>query len=131
MKDVLINLIAVFVGGGIGATLRYIATLGAKLMGFASLYSTFGVNIIGCFVIGYIFALNLYKFEMLSPLLKLFLTVGILGALTTFSTFNLEIFELIKTGKISAGFCYLFSSCLFGLLATFLGYKLGILLINN
>lgn len=131
MKEIMLNLIAVFIGGGIGAILRYLATLCAKSLAIAPLFATFFVNILGCFAIGFIFAITLSKAFILPPTLKLFLTVGILGALTTFSTFNLEIFELIKVGKVFSGFSYLFLSCLFGLLATFLGYKLGFIFFGN
>ena len=131
MKEAILNLIAVFIGGGIGAILRYLATLCAKFMAIAPIFATFFVNILGCFVIGFIFAITLCRVSFLSPCVKLFLTVGVLGALTTFSTFNLEIFELIKSGKIFSGLIYLFLSCLIGLLVTFLGYKLGFIFFAN
>ena len=62
------------------------------------------------------------KPNMLSDVLKTFLTVGILGGLTTFSTFNIEVFELIKTGKIFLGISYMIFSCLLGLLCAYFGY---------
>ena len=131
MKEILLNLIAIFTGGGIGAILRYCTTLSAIRLNASPLFATFFVNIIGCFIIGVFFAMNIYKFSLLSPAAKLFLTVGFLGALTTFSTFNLEIFELVKSGKALCGFSYMFLSCAIGFIATYLGYKLGIIIFTN
>lgn len=87
-----------------------------------SVFGTFLVNIIGCFLLGLVFGLTLNRFENISEPLKLFITVGFLGGLTTFSTFNLEIFEFLRAGKTTEAFLYMFLSCALGLLFTFLGY---------
>ena len=127
------KIISVFIGGGIGAMLRYFVTLASKkyfpafftpVFGAvpASVFGTFLVNIVGCFLLGLVFGLTLNKFQNISETLKLFITVGFLGGLTTFSTFNLEIFEFLKTGKATEAFLYMFLSCTLGLLFTFLGY---------
>ena len=56
----MINILAVFTGGGIGAVMRYMITLTAsKLLGTQYVYAgTFCANIIGCFIIGYIFVIG-------------------------------------------------------------------------
>ena len=61
----------------------------------------------------------------LSNEVKLFITAGFLGGLTTFSTFNNETFCLLKDGKIFLGTGYMVLSCLIGLGFTYLGYQLG------
>ena len=98
----MINLLAIFTGGGIGAVCRYLITqLVIKFAGTAYMFAgTFCANVIGCFLIGYIFGISMQKAELISPALKLFLTVGFLGGLTTFSTFSCEAFCFIKDGKI-------------------------------
>jgi CrcB protein len=114
------NIIAVFLGGGLGSLIRYLVSQLTKNIFMMPIIGTFFVNIAGCFLIGYIYALNLYK-EQSEPT-KLFITVGLLGGLTTFSTFNLEIFELIKAGKIEYAILYMLASLTIGLLFTYLGF---------
>ncbi len=123
----MINLIAVFTGGGIGAVLRYLITQTAsKLLGAQYLYvGTFFANIAGCFIIGYIFGLTMQKAAVISPELKLFLTVGFLGGLTTFSTFSCESFCFLKDGKILQAVLYMSASLLLGLAATYSGFTLA------
>ena len=116
------ELLAVFIGGGIGALLRYLVTIASKKLFLTPLFGTFIVNIIGCFLIGFLFAYAMQKAQAFSPTHKLFLTVGILGGLTTFSTLNFEVFELIKNGKLFTGIAYMCGSCILGLACTFLGY---------
>ena len=120
-----LGIFTIFIGGGIGAVLRYFVTILCRNLFSLSILGTFSVNLLGCFLIGYIFGVLLNKSDLISQTLKLFITVGFLGGLTTFSTFNLEIFELIKNGKITLGFLYMISSCLIGLLLTFLGCYLA------
>lgn len=117
-----LKILAVFIGGGIGAFLRYVISLIAKKYFFMPIIGTLTANIIGCFFIGYIYALTIHKPNFIPIDTKLFITVGFLGGLTTFSTLNLEIFELLKSGKIFLGFSYLFLSCFAGLIFTLCGY---------
>ena len=127
----LYELVAVFAGGGIGAVLRYLMTLCAGKCFGMPYVGTFVVNIAGCFAIGYIFGLTLNKTALLPQHLKLFITVWFLGGLTTFSTFNYEVFSFFKDGKIIHGAGYMLLSCLLGLLFTLAGvltanYRLSI-----
>lgn len=121
----MLNLLAVFLGGGIGAACRYLITkISTKFFGFAHL-GTFSANIIGCFLIGYIFGVTMQKADSFPPALKLFLTVGFLGGLTTFSTFSCESFCFLKDGKILHCAVYMLLSFTVGLIATFAGYMLA------
>ncbi len=119
------NFLAIFIGGGIGAILRYSLSLLCKSFMLHPAFGTFVANITGCFLMGYIFALTLNKMTVLPSYLKLFITVGFLGALTTFSTFSLEIFEFIKNDKIITALLYLSGSCIIGLISLAIGYHLG------
>lgn len=117
-----LKILFVFTGGGIGSMLRYLASLFAKKYFALPLLATFIVNITGCFLIGLICGFLLNKTCVFSDTIKLIIVIGFLGGLTTFSSLNIEVFDLIKTGKIFYGLSYMFLSCAFGLLATFLGY---------
>lgn len=119
------HILSIFLGGGIGAVLRYICSVLSKKYFASAIFGTFFVNILGCFLLGYVFGLTLNKIDELPQALKLFLTVGFLGGLTTFSTFNLEIFEMMRAGKIFNGFLYMFLSLGTGLLFTYLGYVIS------
>jgi len=116
----------VFIGGGIGATLRYLITvLSCKYLGTAYPYGTFFINIIGCLFLGFIVALAIDKSHAFEPHLKLFLVVGIAGGFTTFSAFSYESLELIRNGRILTSLFYLSSSVIFGLMAVYLGFYLS------
>ncbi len=66
----------------------------------------------------------------LPPELHLALTVGFCGAFTTFSTFSLEILNLIRDGALAAAFLYVLASFVFGLIAVALGFFLAKFLLN-
>ncbi len=120
----MLGLIAVFIGGGIGASLRYLISLFAG--NFALTYQgTFVINIIGCLFLGFVSYIALKKEKKFNPDLKLFLTTGIAGGFTTFSTFCNEIFKLAQTDQMLTGCLYLFSSVALGLFAAGVGVLLA------
>lgn len=115
------NVIAVFLGGGIGAVLRYLTGVFAvRYLSVNLPVATFAVNIIGCFILGLLFAFFIDKPEINIPL-KLALTAGFCGGLTTFSTFSLELFEMLKNAQYMQVFVYLILSLIIGLLAVWVG----------
>ena len=119
------NVFAVFVGGGLGAALRYLTSVFCtRLIPFALPVSTFCVNFIGSFILGITFAIFLQKFPENSSL-KIAVMVGFCGGLTTFSTFSFELFEMLKNGNYILAVFYSLLSIVFCLLAVFLGIKLG------
>lgn len=116
------HLIYIFIGGGIGAVLRYGASaLASRWLGSA-MPGTLAVNVLGCLAIGAVCGMTQSRLGCLSEETRLFITAGFLGALTTFSTLNLELFNLLKAGRISCALVYLALSCILGLLATAAGY---------
>lgn len=90
-------------GGFIGAALRYIISAKAnKTFSSSSIpIGTLLVNIIGAVLIGFI--LEISKKSNMSAEVKTFLTTGIMGGLTTFSTFSYETVTLISEGSIAMG----------------------------
>jgi fluoride exporter len=95
-------LLAVAVGGAIGSVARYFVAIGSgRLFGTKFSWGTLIVNVTGSFLMGLLVALFALKWEL--PLaVRIFLTVGICGGYTTFSTFSLDAFYLIGRGTIFA-----------------------------
>ena len=122
------QVVAVFIGGGIGATFRF--WLGGtvyRFMGTDFPYGTLLVNVLGCFVIGFLMSAFEERF-VIQPTLRIFLTIGILGGFTTFSTFSFETIELLREGSYLRGSANVMSSVFLALGATWLGSVLGRLL---
>lgn len=120
----MINLASVFLGGGLGACLRYLTGKFVTKFSINPCVSTFIVNILGSFLIGFIFSYSIHKFP-LNNHLKLFLTTGLMGGLTTFSTFTFEGLSFIKSGDYFSFVLYTLSSFLISLLMAFLGFELA------
>ena len=98
MADMLIKILLVMAGGSLGAAGRYLVSLGAiRLFGSGLSWGTFIANMAGCFLIGVTFAL-VDRLPLLTPPVRLFFMTGFLGALTTFSTYALEVVESIRGG---------------------------------
>lgn len=115
----MVNLLIVFIGGGIGSLLRYLLTI--LLSPYISIWATFIINIIGSFLIGMIGMLSLEMPTVIPLTLKLLIITGILGGFTTFSTFQFEIAILINYNSYFISFLYLSLSIICGLGAAFLG----------
>ena len=117
----MLNLIAIFLGGGIGAVSRFLISLNlTKIYNVNLPIATFLVNIIGSFAIGFLYILFMGKTD-LTPALKLALTVGFCGGLTTFSTFSLELFEMISHQQFMQAAIYALLSVLICLVMTGIG----------
>lgn len=118
-----INILLVSLGGAIGAALRFTITPQIDKLFISNFpYGIFIVNIIGCFFIGLIASLFENKL-MLSENLKIFLIVGFLGSLTTFSTFALDNFNFINQKNFYLLFLNLFLTNFFGLFMVLLGIR--------
>lgn len=111
--------IALFCAGG-GLTRYYLSSWVYSLLGRAFPYGTFLVNIIGAYCIGLIMELGL-RSTVLSDTLRIGLTVGFMGGLTTFSTFSYETFKLLEDGQFAMAFTNVLASVAVCLLCTWLG----------
>lgn len=121
----MIHVLAVFIGGGFGAVLRYLTGIyAARFALFSFPFATFLVNIAGSFLIGLFYALCIDKM-IISPVMKAALTVGFCGGLTTFSTFSFELFDMIMNGRFLPAFLYIVLSISLCFAAVWLGSTAG------
>lgn len=108
-------------GGFIGASLRYVVSSGAtKWFGNYLPYGTLIVNILGGLLIGLIMELSVSS-SFITPQMRLFLTTGMLGGLTTFSTFSYETVSFI----MNANYILAVTNTFLNLLLSFGGVFLG------
>jgi fluoride exporter len=105
-------ILAVAFGGALGSVARYLVGIGsAKLLGMNFPWGTLIINVSGSFLIGVFVGLFAAKWD-LSQTARIFLTVGICGGYTTFSTFSLDAWYLIERGETAASFAYMLASVL-------------------
>lgn len=113
-------IIFIAAGGAIGAVLRH--SVGVQLLrwlGGGFPFSTLAVNILGSFAMGALVEVMALRWQV-GVETRAFLTVGILGAFTTFSTFSLDVFVLYERGAILSAALYMVASValsVFGLIA--------------
>jgi fluoride exporter len=119
--------IAVSIGAIVGAEVRYLAgeLMQATVGESWSSVSTFGVNLIGCWLLAFVLTLNAEPFKWVSSPVQLMLTVGFCGSLTTFSTYVLEIVTFAMQGHWGKAIGYGWASMAGGLSATWLGVQAG------
>lgn len=112
-------MIAFFCAGG-GLTRYYLSGWVYTLLGRSFPYGTLVVNIIGAYLIGLIMELSL-RSTAIPDTVRLGLTVGFLGGLTTFSTFSYETFKLLEDGQFVPAAGNIIASVIICLLCTWLG----------
>jgi CrcB protein len=115
------NILLVGLGGGIGSMARYLCQ-----KWFSENYpqpfpwGTFVVNLIGCFLIGVVYAAS-DKSTALSPSARLFLAAGVCGGFTTFSTFAFENMNMLRSGDSFYFLLYTVGSVVLGIVGVFAG----------
>lgn len=120
----MLNVLSIILGGGIGALSRYgISHLIAQNHNDVFPWGTFTVNIAGAFLIGFMY--QFFDRFFVSPEIRNFFTVGLVGALSTFSIFTLDAVVLLRGGQFLTGVIYFFGSAFAGLLAVLLGLFIG------
>jgi len=116
-------LVLVFLGGGLGSTLRFLISKTFNNYFHYFFLGTFLSNVIGCFLFGLFIGLS-FKGH-LTDQQTLILTTGFCGGFTTFSAFAFEKYELLNTGALLHFAFYLASSIIAGVLAVALGVWLA------
>ena len=114
----------VFLGGGLGAALRHGINLGiGRLLGAGFPYATLLINITGSLIMGLAAAYFAFKGDA-SQHWRLFLTTGILGGYTTFSTFSLDVASLYERGDVGLAALYVLLSVTVSIAGLFAGFAL-------
>lgn len=113
-------------GGFLGSIARY--SLGNYITRYFDETSfpvgTFAVNILGCFIIGFVGGLIEYR-DLFSPEIRLMLLAGVLGGFTTFSSFGNESLFLFQQGELRTVLLYIGTSVICGLLAVWIGSRIA------
>ena len=86
-------------------------------------FGTIVVNVLGAFLMGLVVSYFADKVNI-SQNIKMFLTIGFLGGFTTFSTFNLDFYQLFSNGEILASLLYLIATFALTVIAFYLGLSL-------
>ncbi len=122
------NYIVVFLGAGFGGMLRYWGSdFVYKFLPPTFPYGTLFVNVLGSFIIG-IVMFYLDANELITPEIKVFLTTGFCGALTTFSTFSFETINLLRDKEYFIAGSNIVLNVVLTLLVLFIAYKISKLL---
>src|SRR5262245_61014510 len=117
--------ILIAVAGLVGTLMRYwISGYVAKQYGETFPWGTMAVNLIGCLVAGAVFYLAEERL-LLSPTLRTMIMIGLLGGFTTFSSFGLQTFTLLRDGEIVLALLNVTTSNILGVFMVWLGYVVG------
>ena len=125
----MVKILYILAGGALGSLARY------SVSGFAQRFyygifpiGTLTVNLAGSFIIGFLW--SFWEARDLSPNLRSFIFIGLLGGFTTFSSFSLESMNLIKAGETKYALINIFGTNIFGLIFVFLGYMIAKAILN-
>ena len=122
--EIIKNILAVGAGSFVGGAARYLVSLGMKGIGKGFPWATLAVNLVGCLMIGLLWGL-LSRNAAENTSWGLFLTVGLCGGFTTFSTFSKEALAMLQSGQIWGFASYIAISVLAGIALVALGYYIG------
>lgn len=123
--EMLTKVLFVAAGGGLGAAARYLVNVSPLANVFDKFpFPTFFINVSGSFLIGFLLILLTDKYDM-NDNLRMAVIVGFLGAFTTFSTFEMEIYGLIRERLLFTAFLYFFLSVFVGFAGLVAGVTLA------
>jgi len=111
----------VFLGAGLGGSLRHgLNVLATRYFGIGFPFGTLAINITGSLIMGLLVGLFAVKGDP-GQMWRLFLTTGVLGGFTTFSTFSLDTVYLYERGEVGMAALYVLASVAVSIIGLFLG----------
>jgi CrcB protein len=121
MDKMPLNLLLVFVGGGVGTLFRYVIAVAMASKSAVFPWGTLAINILAALLFGFFFTLTA---KTDSTSLRLLLCTGFCGGFSTFSTFSFENYQLIQQGNFGLLAAYILTS----VIACLIGIKMGMML---
>ncbi len=114
------ELIYIAIGGAVGALTRYLVSgIAYRYMGIDFPWGTLSVNLIGSFLIGFLY--QVFERIVILPEIKVLIFIGFLGAFTTFSTYAFETLNLLKEGEIRIALYNFLANNIFSVFFVFIG----------
>ena len=119
------RILLVGLGGFVGTLGRYwLSGLIARRYGETFPFGTLAVNALGCFVIGFLFYF-FYDRALTTPTSRTVVFIGLLGGFTTFSSYGLQTFTLLRDGEVLLALANVAASNVLCLVLVWLGYVLA------
>lgn len=119
------QLLCIALGGAAGSVLRFLLSNGiSQRIPFLFPLGTFSVNMLGCLGLGYFYG-YLVDHPLVSLPVRVLISVGFFGGFTTFSTFSVESFYLLRDGNYLAAGANIFFSVVLGILFVILGFQMN------
>ncbi len=120
----MLKLIYIALGGAIGSLLRYSVSGFAQRLSSPSFPAgTLAVNVIGALAVGFLWAM--FERSVVAPNVRAFMLIGVLGAFTTFSTYSLESFNLLRDGEIKLAAINIIASNVLCIAMVFAGFAIS------
>ena len=117
--------ISIGLAGLVATLLRYwLSGFVARQYGETFPWGTMAVNLIGCLLTGVVFFLSEERF-LVNPTVRMVLLIGLLGGFTTFSSYGLQTFSLLRDGEFGLAILNVVTSNILGLFMVWVGYVLG------
>jgi CrcB protein len=121
----MVRILLVGLGGFIGTLARYwLSGVIARRYGETFPFGTLVVNALGCFLVGLLFYF-LYERMLINPTTRTVIFIGLIGGFTTFSSYGLQTFTLLRDGELFLALVNVLASNVLGLSLVWLGYVLA------
>jgi CrcB protein len=117
----MLRILYIAIGGAVGAVMRYwLSGITQRVFNAGFPWGTLSVNLVGSLIIGFLW--GVFEAVLVSQNMKIMIFIGLLGSFTTFATFSLESFHLIRDGEYNLFLMNVIANFLLGIALVFAGY---------